>query len=433
MNGKLKPETELIFAHRDVLILAHAMASGTYPVAGQRLSRSLQELHTALTQARAPGELIEALKGFCTADAARHQLWAAVRDTSATEPIPPRLADVYDWRIYDMTEARKPRAPLHYIVNSLLATPSLNIVYGSPGSLKSMLVADCAVCVGSGLQWLPPVAGQETELAAIPTTQTPVFWIDYDNGKRRTDERLDALDRARGAPVDSALYYTVMSEPWLDAMNAAAITTLSWRIRELAVGLVVIDNLGAVLGSADENSSAMAQVMRNFRTLVEATGAAVVVIHHQRKFTGGGKMGDDLRGHSSIRAALDLALLVEREGHEPYIGVRSTKTRGVDVYPFGAYFTYEHAPGTRDLYTARFFGAAIQDDTSFAAIERAIGDVVRDAPGIKQSDLIEQVKEFLPGAGLNKIRNHIKFMVDTNKLEERHEANNAKTYYIPEG
>jgi len=53
--------------------------------------------------------------------------------------------------------------------------------------------------------------------------------------------------------------------------------------------------------------------MAHFRQLVEDHSLALILIHHQRKATGTeARAGDRIRGHSSIEAALDVALLVER-------------------------------------------------------------------------------------------------------------------------
>jgi len=54
----------------------------------------------------------------------------------------------------------------------------------------------------------------------------------------------------------------------------------------------------------------MATVMGHFRYLAEQAKVAVILIHHQRKSNGSNaRLGERLRGHSSIEAALDLASL----------------------------------------------------------------------------------------------------------------------------
>jgi len=80
--------------------------------------------------------------------------------------------------------------------------------------------------------------------------------------------------------------------------------------------------------------------MANLRDIAEHTGAAVFVIHHARKGgSNGGREGDRLRGHSSIEASLDLALIVEREADN--VVIQSTKTRDDPVKPFEVVWTYD--------------------------------------------------------------------------------------------
>jgi hypothetical protein len=299
------------------------------------------------------------------------------------------------WDIYTLADAYKERAPLVYVVNELFCLPSLNIVYGVPGCLKSMLLADMALCVAAGLPWLdsPPTA--RTQVVAKKTVSVPVLWLDFDNGTRRTHERTDALASARNlAPDQTPFYYVSMPAPWLcadDEKNTASLAALAI---EKSVGMIVIDNLGTVSGEADENSGDMIQVFANLRRLAERANAAVIVIHHQRKSTGHkSRDGESLRGHSSIEGALDLALLVERHERSPNVSVKSTKTRGVDVVPFGATFAYSHKEGTTELDGARFFGAMVEDNSKGGRARRAIITTLESLPNPpNKGQLIAQAK-----------------------------------------
>lgn len=322
-----------------------------------------------------------------------------------------------DWPIYTLADAYAPRDPLTYVVADLFSLPSLSIVYGPPGCLKSMLLADAALCVAAGLPWLEPLPDSDENTARV-TVQVPTLWLDFDNGRRRTDERIEALGRARELAAESTPFsYTCMPTPWLDGSDPASVDSLIKRVNVMSVGLVIVDNLGAVSGDADENSGEMIQVLANFRLLAEETGSAVVLIHHQRKSSGyKGRAGETLRGHSSIEAALDLALLVEREERSDAVTIKSTKTRGVDVAPFGALFTYDHKSNTTELGRARFYGVAVEDESSDAAVQRAILESVEDEPGIQKRGLIGAVKERLPEVGVNRIRNAVDRLAHDDKL-----------------
>jgi hypothetical protein len=333
------------------------------------------------------------------------------------------------WHAFTLTDAYEPRPPVEYIAAGLFALPSLNIVYGAPGTLKSFLLADLTLCAAAGSDWLPPAPWINGNLAhSVPTRQSPGMWLDFDNGRRRTHDRFGALGRARQLPVDTPLYYYSMPSPWLDASSKGSIGDLSLRMQDRGVRLVVVDNLGVVSGDADENSGDMAAVMSEFRQLAEETGAAVVLVHHQRKSNGSiGRAGDTLRGHSSIEASLDLALLVEREELSDTVSIKATKVRGEDVLPFSAVFTFEHRPDG-ELEQAQFYGIAADDNRSGAAIEREIF-VALLSTAMNKTDLTRAVKETLKDVGINRIRDRIDRLASTGKLLVSTGKNNTEKIY----
>jgi len=335
------------------------------------------------------------------------------------------------WLIFTLKDALEKREPIDYIIEGILALPSLNILYGAPGCLKSFLMLDAALCVAAGLPWLEPLEGDSF---AHPTMAVPVLWLDFDNGSIVTHERVAALARTYGIGAPVQFYYVSMPSPWLDGKNMASVDSLIELAKTYCSGLIVIDNLGTVSGGVEENASAMIQVMSNFRQLAESTGAAVVLIHHQRKATGyKGRTGESLRGHSSIEAALDLALLVQRDDHEPTVTIQSTKTRGVDVPPFGAMFTYDHVPGVTQLHKARFFGFAVEDDRRRPRARRAILEAVADVdlePG--KTKLVERVRSAEKGLGINYVRDAIDALVEAGELVEEVGDRGSKRYILAE-
>jgi len=332
------------------------------------------------------------------------------------------------WQVFTLVDAYLDRPPIEYIAAGLFPLPSLNIVYGAPGTMKSLIMADLAICVAAGELWLPPAAWMPGA-KGFATKQAPVMWIDFDNGSRPTHERIGALGRARALPPITPIYYYTLPMPWLDASKPESIGSLINRVIDKGVQLVVIDNLGLISGGAAEGTEAMIPIMGALRQLAEATGAAIVLIHHQRK-TGqiSARAGESLRGHSSIEAALDLAILIEREEGSGVISLKSTKTRGVDVYPFSAEFTYTHKPGTTELETAKFWGLAVEDTTSDKAIEKAILDVL-SLETLNQSSLVKAVKE-RGITGTNRILGVIKRLENSKKIKAETGAKGAQFYEI---
>lgn len=346
-----------------------------------------------------------------------------------------------EWQIFTPADAYKPRDPLPYLVADILFYPSLSIVYGGPGSLKSMILADLAVCVATGTPWLdtPQDAGGGRNYA---TMQSPVLWIDFDNGRRRTHERFDAFGKAYGMAPDAPLYYVSMGRPQLDLTSYAMGDSFLRLIRHLGARLVIIDNLGLVIGDADENSGDMALVMGNLRSVCEDGECAVMVVHHQRKSNGtadkGVRKGETLRGHSSIEASLDLALLVERKEGENNVTVFPTKVRGYRNFDFmGATFTYHHAEGTRDLAQARFFGQRVfsKDEGALRELQAAILTEVAAKPGIEQKVLVDAVRDSMAALndrapGVNRVRGVTSQMAKDGLLRETVGEKNSKRYWL---
>jgi hypothetical protein len=310
------------------------------------------------------------------------------------------------WQAYTLRDAYAEREPIQYVAGRLFEKPSLNILYGAPGTLKSFLLADLLICVSAGDDWLMPAPWQAGG-ASYKTKKSPAIWLDFDNGARRTLDRFKALAKSRSLPEDTPAIFYSMPDPWLVSTDRASLGMLELRIRATGAEFVCIDNLGAVLGDNDENTGDMAKVMSNYRRIAENTGAAVTLIHHQRKGNGlGGRMGDTLRGHSSIEAALDLALLVEREPYAPSVSITATKTRGDDVLPFRAQFAYTAGDDGHTLQTAQFWGLGNDDNLSDHAITREVKNALADK-AMNQTELIKAVKEALPDVGMNRIRDNI--------------------------
>ncbi len=349
------------------------------------------------------------------------------------------------WNLRTLANAYTERPPTQWVVDKFLQRGSLNAFYGAPASLKSMILADMCAAVASGGQWLPNCYGNG---AGVTVEQGAVLWVDMDNGTRRSDERFEAVGRARNMAPDAPLYYVSMPVPPLQLHTAYTYRTTDehgeevvWTvidillafvtmIRQVGASLVVIDNLGLITGDVDENSAEMASVMGHLRLIAERTNAAIVVIHHQRKGgANGSRAGDALRGHSSIEASLDLAVQIVRESDSPEVMIQSTKTRGVDVPTLRAKFNYEHKLGTNDLRTAWFAGVpGVRGEN---AVRDALTELLTIHGAMTKTKLAQDAAAMVPDTGINRIRAWIDELLSIGELVEIDAKGRKKVITLP--
>lgn len=335
---------------------------------------------------------------------------------------PKKNSSPHDWEIYTLNDAYEYREHVKYVVKGLFELPSLNIVFGSPGSLKSMLVADLACCVAKGANWL--AADNKVIKGGIQTTKCGVLWLDFDNGKHRTHNRFAALGRAHNLPNDEHLLYVSVPDPWLDAGTDEHIRALADLIIDKKVELVIIDNLAAISGKVDENSSAMIQILLRLRWLAENVNVCIITIHHARKsIQSGARKGDSLRGHSGIEGAIDLALFVERKGQSETVTLEPTKLRGYLSNNFTADFSHKNDE-YGDLVIAKFSLGNKKEIKPEKDIDYFILSALEDKT-MNQTQLIQAVRRENSRYSKREIQMAIKELIETGNLTAERGSKNA--------
>lgn len=319
------------------------------------------------------------------------------------------------WEWSSLKESYKQKPPLSYLVQDIFILPSLNILYGEPGSLKTMLMMDLAICVAGGKEWLSGLP--EQNISGYSCQQNSVLWIDLDNGKDLIERRFKAIGHGHGILEDSPINY--VSFPPFALNDSDSVQELLNAIRYFEAKLIVFDNLGTISGGTDENSSQMISVMGKLRKMAEQTNSAVVVIHHTSK-------AGSLRGHTSINAAVDFALLTKRNGDT--VSMESTKTRHASIDPFLANWSY--TPDGKELVKARFYGQGeFQGDRQDSKVDRAENQIMLDLKdGMNQSEIVELMKK--KDIGRDTTLAALKKLTAEKKLEKRDTGRkNSIAYY----
>jgi len=291
------------------------------------------------------------------------------------------------WKVYTMEDAYKERPPIKFAVGGMIATPSLNIFYGAPGTYKSMLLADMMLCVAQGKCW-PTYSKKDGECYSRDTQKMPTLWVDFDNGKRTTLDRFQALGNFYKTPKNADVKLVTMPSGGLNMIDAKSFDNLQSVMPRN--GLVVIDNLALVLGDVHENDPKMATVMGNFRWLSEEYQSAIIVIHHQRKTSGETtRVGESLRGHSSIEASLDLAMLITAKPDENSASLMPTKIRNLKyIEPFNMEFHDDYQGGK-----AFFHFEAVPSSEAEVMMQKAIVEFLNKKGKANQTEIMKAVSK----------------------------------------
>ncbi|MEY4838196.1 MAG: hypothetical protein RLZZ475_2055 [Pseudomonadota bacterium] len=183
--------------------------------------------------------------------------------------------------------------PLRWRLKGIFPETGIGAIYGPSASGKSFLGLDLGISIALGDAWF----GHRSYAA-------PVTYIMLE-GEGALRNRIEAWEKHNQKQVPSG--FRAMAQPF-----ALADST---QVDELGAlvpsgGVVIIDTLNRAAPGLDENSSQdMGLILAGMKRLQEITRGLVLIVHHTGKDASKG-----LRGHSSLFAALDGVIEVERNG-----------------------------------------------------------------------------------------------------------------------
>lgn len=191
-----------------------------------------------------------------------------------------------------------------WLVPGVVPVGMPTMIFGKPKSKKSLLAYHIAIGVAAGV----PVLGQ-------PTQRGRVLVISREDGEHETRRRLWQM--ARGLGVDLVQLCT---DGWLlvDAKNPlyldrpADVARLDATMREFRPSLVVIDSLSRVNTADEDRRGSMSAVTNAWSDLCATYDCTVVLLHHELKGDGGGRLDlDRVRGTGDLAAVLRVAIRVK--------------------------------------------------------------------------------------------------------------------------
>lgn len=286
--------------------------------------------------------------------------------------------------LYTSKDALYVEREFAWLVEGLLARPSLNLLVGAPGSKKTLAALDLAICFALGQPWL----GRQVR-------QGSVLYIDEDTGYNRFSARVRSVLKGHQADETTPFHYVCLGSYNLrDPEDAEQLTNRAFSHES---GLIIIDTLAGVMRGGDENSVASVQpVLYHLRRLAEYTRSAVLLLHHTNKLGA-------FRGSSSISAAMDLMLEVQSPPHETLIQFTALKSRHEIPPPFAARAHFDTSPEGDPLFhlTPSDETFAEKPEMSKRTVASAILDYLVD----NQEADTEQLFAHLDDVSLGTIRN----------------------------
>lgn len=179
-------------------------------------------------------------------------------------------------------------SPTEHLVKGILPSTGLGAIYGPSGSGKTFLALDLMMAVACQTDWF----GHKVKNA-------PVVYVGLE-GKGGINKRIQAW-RNKNPNLNPSNFKIILNN--FDLRKQSHIEALAQTIinDQMHQGLIVIDTLNQASPGADENSSTdMGIIIKHLKLLQEMTSGLVLIVHHTGKNTAQG-----LRGHSSLKAALD--------------------------------------------------------------------------------------------------------------------------------
>jgi hypothetical protein len=178
--------------------------------------------------------------------------------------------------------------PVSWLLDSIIPEEGVCGLYGAPGSGKSFIALDWAMCISEGRPWL----------GVHSCTQAPVIYVAAEGG-RGIQQRVRAWMLHHGYK-DLPNIFFLLSPLYIRQEGAVESFLFDLEERDIWPGLIVLDTLSRSFGGGEENNSAdMGEFVNRLTHLAQGRRMAALVVHHTNA------QGSRERGHSAFRGGLD--------------------------------------------------------------------------------------------------------------------------------
>jgi AAA domain/Bifunctional DNA primase/polymerase, N-terminal len=186
--------------------------------------------------------------------------------------------------------------PVSWLVKGLFIRGGINALYGPSGAGKSFFTIDVGIAIAEGRQW----HGRRTKAC-------PVVYVVLE-GQAGIQQRLNAWAKRNGrVPPDNFMVYMPRRFSLLNPEDTETLLGMT-RKAGLVEPVFILDTLSRATPGVDENAAeGMGNALAALERLRGDASGSILLVHHTGKDK---RMG--LRGHSSLKAALDGAVFIDQ-------------------------------------------------------------------------------------------------------------------------
>jgi len=194
----------------------------------------------------------------------------------------------------------------------LITAHGLSMIYGAPGSGKSFITLDMALCQAHGIEW-----------QGMPTKQGDVLYI-AGEGVGGLGSRVKAWKMSHGLGASGHFHMLPLAVNFRDQADVEKLMRSVERL-DRQWSCIYVDTLARALLGADENSAQEAGLaVAAADALKHAFECAVVFVHHSGKNSDRGA-----RGSSAILGAVDASIAVVKD--EETVTMRIEKQKDAEM------------------------------------------------------------------------------------------------------
>jgi hypothetical protein len=219
--------------------------------------------------------------------------------------------DPIEWMTWEDIKAKVAElGPLRWIVPDMIMKRGLHFISATSGGGKSWAALDLLRATMAGGIWL----------GSIECEKANVMYIDEEMGCQVFLDRADQL----GIPQKNIIY---ADHQRIKLDNPKYLHSILRKIEELQIDIVIVDTLVRVHG-LDENSNTEMSRLYGYFCEMKNLGAAVVVLHHNRKSGSESGIGhEQMRGAGDIVSQADTVFSISHKVENDTYTLVTTKNR----------------------------------------------------------------------------------------------------------